>query len=74
MTFGQKNKSIPQGAATTLVAALDPQAKPSGYYSDCQETEGKGLHAKATDADLAKKLWEESERMISDALHTDSKQ
>jgi retinol dehydrogenase-12 len=73
MAFEQKYKSIPQGASTTLVAALDPHAKAGGYYSDCQETGGKGLHAKASDSALAKKLWEESETMINRVVNTDSK-
>jgi retinol dehydrogenase-12 len=66
MTFGEKYKSIPQGTATTMVAALDPEVKAGGYYADCQETNGKKLHPKASDKDLAKKLWEVSERMCDE--------
>lgn len=65
MMMSERKKSIPEGAATTLVVALDPQVKPGGYYADCVETGGKKLHAKATDEELAKRLWDVSEKLVA---------
>ncbi|OQR85927.1 short-chain dehydrogenase/reductase family protein [Achlya hypogyna] len=57
-------KSIPQGAATTLVAALRPDIVPGGYYADGQvSTE---LHPRALDLDIAKKLWEVTETIVNE--------
>ena len=63
MAFKQRQKSIPEGTSTTLVAALDPDVKPGGYYVDCQETAGTKLHPTACDKELAKKLWETSQEL-----------
>jgi hypothetical protein len=60
MVMSERQKSIPEGAATTLVVALDPNVKAGGYYSDCQETGGKKLHAKVFNDELAQKLWQVS--------------
>ena len=65
----QAYKSIPERAATTVVVALDPDVKPGGYYSDCQETGGSDLHPKANDAELAKRLWEVSEQMCNEIMN-----
>jgi hypothetical protein len=62
----QRPKSIPEGVSTTLVAALDPDIVAGGYYYDCKLSQGEGLHPAANDTELAVKLWEFSESMISD--------
>ncbi|KDO26516.1 hypothetical protein SPRG_07918 [Saprolegnia parasitica CBS 223.65] len=62
--FREPMKSIAQGAATTIVAALDPAVQPGGYYADCQVSTD--LHPKATDVDLARQLWEVSESLVKD--------
>ncbi|KAJ3229665.1 hypothetical protein HDU78_008902 [Chytriomyces hyalinus] len=65
LVLQQRNKSIPEGAATSVLAALDPAVVGGGYYYDCKLSQGEGLHPKATDAELAKKLWEESEKLVA---------
>lgn len=66
MISSQRSKSIPEGVSTTLLAALDPKVTPGGYYYDCKLSQGEGLHATANDKNLAIKLWEFSESIISD--------
>ena len=68
MTFKERQKSIPEGTSTTLVAALDPDVKPGGYYVDCQETGGAKLHPQASNKELGKELWKVSERLCEDIL------
>ena len=58
-------KTIPQGAATTVLCALSPDVQPGGYYMDCAPSTL--LHAKATDVKLAQDLWEISEKLTSAA-------
>ncbi|XP_031473615.1 short-chain dehydrogenase TIC 32, chloroplastic-like [Nymphaea colorata] len=60
-------KNAQQGAATTCYLALHPNTKGvSGkYFSDCNEDKPTAF---GRDADLAKKLWEFSEKMISTKL------
>jgi retinol dehydrogenase-12/retinol dehydrogenase-13 len=62
----QRLKSIPEGVSTTLVAALDPDIVAGGYYYDCKLSQGEGLHPAAHDIEMAIKLWEVSESIISD--------
>jgi retinol dehydrogenase-12 len=69
LAMRQRFKSIPEGAATTIVASLDPDVKAGGYYSDCKETCGADLHPKANDAELAKKLWDVSEKLCDDIVN-----
>ncbi|XP_027357623.1 short-chain dehydrogenase TIC 32, chloroplastic-like [Abrus precatorius] len=56
-------KSIQQGAATTCYVALHPQVKEvtGEYFSDCNLAKAS---SQATDADLAKKLWDFSMNII----------
>ncbi len=56
-------KSIPQGAATqTLLAAHPSTATANGqYWSDCQRAE---TTAAARDAELAERLWSETEAIV----------
>ncbi|KAL9608876.1 MAG: hypothetical protein Q9167_006312 [Letrouitia subvulpina] len=65
-------KTLDQGAATTLVAALDPQLDPMtcgndgsvGYYlSDCQVMPG-GCAEWARDHTMAERLWEMSKELV----------
>lgn len=61
----QRSKTIPEGVSTTLVAALDPDIVPGGYYYDCKLSQGEGLHPAVHEVELAIKLWEFSESIIS---------
>eukprot|EP00299_Pterocystis_sp_00344_P008158 c2984_g1_i1.p1 GENE.c2984_g1_i1~~c2984_g1_i1.p1 ORF type:complete len:334 (+),score=60.82 c2984_g1_i1:42-1004(+) len=65
----EKNKSIPQGAATTVLTALLPQSElvKGGYYVDCQ-IHTKYLCPSANDENLAKRLWDVSEQLTAAAL------
>ncbi|EJD37535.1 NAD(P)-binding protein [Auricularia subglabra TFB-10046 SS5] len=65
-SLGVKEKTLEQGASTTLVAALDPAfAEHNGaYMSDCQVAPV-GCEA-ASRADLAEKLWKLSEKLIGE--------
>jgi hypothetical protein len=60
-------KSLQQGAATSIVAALSPDlASHSGaYLADCQVEEVRGY---AKDSKLAGKLWEISERLVGESF------
>ncbi|XP_077224234.1 short-chain dehydrogenase TIC 32, chloroplastic-like [Tasmannia lanceolata] len=61
--FNKFFKTVPQGAATQCYVALHPQVQGvSGkYFRDCNIAK---LQAQATDADLAKKLWDFSTTLI----------
>jgi retinol dehydrogenase-12 len=63
------NKSIPAGAATTVVTAMAPleSLSPGAYYADCRVATSR-VHAKASDAGLAKALWDNSVRLVGAAL------
>ncbi|TLS23289.1 uncharacterized protein PpBr36_06151 [Pyricularia pennisetigena] len=63
-------KTLDGGAATTLVAAFDPElgqvdvgGEVIGYLSDCQLSD-QLVHDHAKDPAIARRLWEESERML----------
>ncbi|KAI4215639.1 MAG: hypothetical protein LQ351_002108 [Letrouitia transgressa] len=67
-------KTLDQGAATTLVAALDPKLDPTtcgndgsvGYYlSDCQVMPG-GCAEWARNEGMAERLWEMSEELVEE--------
>ncbi|KAJ7480694.1 hypothetical protein FB451DRAFT_1238238 [Mycena latifolia] len=60
-------KTIPQGAATTVVAAFDPRldAIPGAYLSDCVEA-NKDLAAHSSDPALAEKLWTVTEEIVGE--------
>ncbi|KAK9917075.1 hypothetical protein WJX75_000637 [Coccomyxa subellipsoidea] len=59
-------KTPPQGASTTLTAALSPdlEAQPGAYLSNCQI---KVPSKAAQDMDMAAKLWVETERQLAEA-------
>ena len=60
------NKSIPQGAATTVQCATNPEFKESGkFYADCQL---KTPSSTATDEEIGRKLWEWSETSTNTRL------
>jgi retinol dehydrogenase-12 len=65
LTTTQKN--IRQGAATSVVASLDPNIKPGKWYIDCKETLD-DLHPRAHDEEAAHKLWDVSEDIIKPYL------
>ncbi len=66
MPFVKEAKTIPQGAATSVLAATAPAGRlPSGaYLADCGVAEPAQM---ARDAALAKGLWERTEAMIAAA-------
>ncbi|CAI5467666.1 unnamed protein product [Closterium sp. Yama58-4] len=59
-------KTIPQGAATSCFLAAHPSVAGAsgGYYADSRAAEGKAT-ALSKDMELAGKLWELSEKMVS---------
>lgn len=61
--LGSVNKSIPQGAATTVFVATSPSLNDIGgkYFSDCQVAST----ASYITPENAKKLWEKSEALIN---------
>lgn len=58
-----------QGAATTLYVALHPKLKgvTGKYYTDCNELQPSSY---ARDEQLAKKLWDFSNKLIDGASKT----
>ncbi|XP_074581553.1 short-chain dehydrogenase TIC 32 B, chloroplastic-like [Curcuma longa] len=56
-------KNIPQGAATTCYVALHPNLRgvTGKYFDDCNEED---TTAQAKDEELARKLWDLSEKMV----------
>ena len=59
----QTNKPIPVGAATQVLAALDPAIR-SGYYADCK-VETYAVHPLAFNEALAAKLWDYTEQLVA---------
>ena len=57
-------KTIPQGAATQVYVAAHPQLSgvSGDYFADCNVAK---TSRRGADADLARKLWEESERIVA---------
>ncbi|KAJ3349634.1 hypothetical protein HDU83_000399 [Entophlyctis luteolus] len=64
--LGEFPKSVGQGAATTLVCALDPAVEFGKYYSDCQLSNA--VHRLAFDADFAEALKSTSDELIGPYL------
>jgi len=68
-SMGMVFKTLAAGAATTLVAALDPKLPPADkdgkgvYMEDCQIT---GTKSWATDPVAAEKLWNVSEELVGE--------
>ncbi|KAJ7148520.1 hypothetical protein C8R43DRAFT_520428 [Mycena crocata] len=60
-------KTIPQGAATTLVAAFDPRLedKPGSYLADCVE-DNAAVASHSSDPVIAAKLWALTEKIIGE--------
>ncbi|KAJ3109608.1 hypothetical protein HK100_003268 [Physocladia obscura] len=59
------NKTLAEGAATTLVCASDPGVEGGQYYSDCQISNQ--LHALAFDERFSQKVVEVSDRLIAES-------
>jgi len=60
-----KQKTIPQGAATSLFAALSPEAAEGGkFYDDCHEAVDPPAAPYSLDPAEAKRLWELSEQLV----------
>jgi NAD(P)-dependent dehydrogenase (short-subunit alcohol dehydrogenase family) len=62
----EPQKSIPQGSATTVRAALDPKIIPGEHYADCNVSNL--VHPEGLNAELQKKFWDLSEQLIAEAL------
>ncbi|KAF7355956.1 Short-chain dehydrogenase/reductase family protein [Mycena venus] len=60
-------KTIPQGAATTVVAAFDPRLedKSGAYLADCVE-DNAGVAPHSSDPVMAEKLWVLTEKLIGE--------
>lgn len=58
-----RQKSIPEGASTTVYASLSPDIAPGAYYEDCNLSHH--THPKAFDEGCGKKLWEVSEKLVA---------
>jgi hypothetical protein len=61
--FGTLYKNIPQGAATTLFCALNPETERGQYYADCA-VERTIVHERINDQELMTKLWDVSEKIV----------
>jgi WW domain-containing oxidoreductase len=58
------NKTVPQGAATTLYAAIHPDGATTNgtYFADCNVARPSKY---GRDAELAKRLWERTEELVA---------
>ncbi|OZJ01686.1 hypothetical protein BZG36_05351 [Bifiguratus adelaidae] len=56
-------KNIPQGASTSIYCALSPDVIKGEFYCD-NAPNVSGLHERASDEDMAKRLWQTSEKMV----------
>jgi retinol dehydrogenase-12 len=65
--FNDKNKGMAAGASTSLVAALDPDVVPGGYYADCQIEDAR-VHPAVLNEGIAKKLWDVTEKIIDERV------
>jgi len=61
--LGQVGKTLEGGAQTTISAAISPkfEGKTGLYLAECDVAK---THPDALDKDIAKKLWEESEKLV----------
>ncbi|KAI8618267.1 hypothetical protein BC830DRAFT_1109813 [Chytriomyces sp. MP71] len=66
--LGERSKSIAEGAATTVLAALDPTIEGGAFYYDCIKSAGEKMHPQSDNAELAAKLWDASEELVAKAL------
>ncbi len=57
-----QSKSVAEGAATTVVAALANDIQPGEYYKDCNVSAE--VHPRINDEALAAKLWTVSEEIV----------
>lgn len=64
------NKSIPQGAATTVYCAVAPELHTGGHYMDSAEATEMAHYA--SDGDNADRLWVLSEALIAQSLSNHS--
>ena len=58
----QANKTVPQGAATSVYCAVVPELTGGAFYNDCAKA---GAANWATDPALAEQLWRETEKLIA---------
>jgi hypothetical protein len=65
-SFNNDNKTVPQGAATSVFCCVAPDIKGGKYYSDCKETDTAEY---ACDEINASKLWELSVDTVSKFLN-----
>ncbi|KAJ3110375.1 hypothetical protein HK100_003058 [Physocladia obscura] len=60
----QRSKTIPEGVATTVLAALDPEIVGGGFYLDCKKSAGESMHPMCDNVELARRLWDVSESLV----------
>ncbi|KAJ6541055.1 hypothetical protein DFH09DRAFT_1175043, partial [Mycena vulgaris] len=62
-------KTIPEGAATTVVAAFDPSLsdKPEAYLDDCKDASDK-IAPRSSDTANASKLWAVTEKVLGQSF------
>jgi hypothetical protein len=65
--LAHRPKTSAEGAATTVLCALDPRVAGGGhfYYVDCVP-EARRVHPLAADEALARELWAYTERAVAD--------
>ena len=68
----EKQKTIPQGAATTVFCALHPSVQAGAYYADCALNDV--IHRQANDEEAGCRLWELSEVQIERCLRKRSQE
>jgi hypothetical protein len=62
-----RGKTVPQGCATTLVAALDPTLGDGVYLADCEITiDPARINPWALDEDNADRCWNMSEECVGE--------
>lgn len=59
----EPSKTIPQGAATSVLCALAPDAIPGEHYADCAVSDL--VHPNGNNAEFAKQLWNISEELTA---------
>lgn len=61
-------KTVPQGAAPSMFCALSPEVIPGEYYFDnCSVASPEQRHQLVNDTNMAKRLWEVTEKLIEEA-------
>jgi len=65
--FTDGNKNIAMGSSTSVTVALDPDVTRGAHYANCH-VETYKVHPTASDAALAKKLWDFTENLVKEKV------